>query len=91
MQTRLNASQDAQGATEATWESHLGPWDSSQGVNEGLPVSRNQREEAGRVYLSWQKACDMPGISPHSLLPRRLPFQCPYFTDGQTEAQTHCT
>ena len=31
MQTRLNASQDAQGATEATWESHLDPWDSSQG------------------------------------------------------------
>lgn len=32
-------------------------------VNEGLPVARNQREEAGRVYLSWQKACDMPGIT----------------------------
>ena len=31
MQTLLNASQDAQGATESTWESHLDPRDSGQG------------------------------------------------------------
>lgn len=31
MKTLLNASQDARGATETTWESHLDPGDSGQG------------------------------------------------------------
>lgn len=40
-----------------------GPTGFRSGVNEGLPVASNQREEAGRVYLSWQKACNVPGTT----------------------------
>ena len=40
-----------------------GPTGFRSGVNEGLPVARNQREEAGRAYLSWQKSCDVSGTA----------------------------
>ena len=43
-----------------------GPTGFRSGVNEGLPVASNQREEAGRVYLSWQKACDVPRTTTQS-------------------------
>ena len=51
MQTLLDASQDARGHGDHAAEPPR-PTGFGEGVNEGLPAARNQREEAGRGHLS---------------------------------------